>query len=31
MFVILQIKVEFDPKPHEEPNEDWDSGDIIYF
>lgn len=31
MLVILQLKVELDPKPQEEPNEEWDSGDIIYF
>ncbi len=30
MSVILYTKVELDPKP-QEPQEDWEHGDIIYF
>ena len=30
MLVILQTKVELDPKP-QETHEEWETGDIIYF
>lgn len=31
MSVILQIKVELDPRPQDDTHEEWESGDIIYF
>ena len=31
MLVILQTKVELDPKPQEGTHDEWEHGDIIYF